>query len=161
MQPKPYFCPGCGTGWAIDPRTVDRDPLASVATLVLGLRCSRCPGSAPIPKLLGLYALPPARRQGIASTDVRRWLKPTAVCKFFTMRYKAAHGPGDETRHARPPSGIKRLGSPDFHRFLAAWLMLRTLPPQHEEHTDLPGIGCDSASFKAQSKKNEHLPLYS
>jgi hypothetical protein len=28
-------------------------------TLVLGLWCSWCPGSAPMPKLLGLYALPP------------------------------------------------------------------------------------------------------
>jgi hypothetical protein len=39
-------------------------PLASVGTLVLGLRCSWCPGSAPMPKLLGLYALSqsPARR---------------------------------------------------------------------------------------------------
>jgi hypothetical protein len=55
------FCPGCGTGWAIDLRTVDRDPL------VLGLRCSWCPGSAPMPKLLMLYVLPPARRQGVAS----------------------------------------------------------------------------------------------
>jgi hypothetical protein len=54
------FCPGCGTSRAIDLRTVDRHPLASVGTLVLGLRCSWCPGSAPMPKLLGLYALPPA-----------------------------------------------------------------------------------------------------
>jgi hypothetical protein len=54
------FCPGCGTSRAIDLRTVDRHPLASVGTLMLGLRCSRCPGSAPMPKLLGLYALPPA-----------------------------------------------------------------------------------------------------
>jgi hypothetical protein len=52
-------CPGCGTSRAIDLRTVDRHPLASVGTLVLGLRCSWCPGSAPMPKLLGLYALPP------------------------------------------------------------------------------------------------------
>jgi hypothetical protein len=37
----------------------ERYPLASVGTLVLGLRCSWCPGSAPMPKLLGLYALPP------------------------------------------------------------------------------------------------------
>jgi hypothetical protein len=37
-------------------------PLASFGTLVLGLRCSGCPGSAPMPKLLGLYALPPANR---------------------------------------------------------------------------------------------------
>jgi hypothetical protein len=60
------FCPGCGTSRVIDLRTLDRHPLASVGTLVLGLRCSWCPGSAPMPKLLGLYALPPARRQGVA-----------------------------------------------------------------------------------------------
>jgi hypothetical protein len=60
------FCPGCNTSRAIDLRTVDRHPLASVGTLVLGLRCSWCPGSAPMPKLLGLYALPPARGAGIA-----------------------------------------------------------------------------------------------
>ena len=34
------FCPGCGTSRAIDLRKVDRHPLASVATLMLGLRCS-------------------------------------------------------------------------------------------------------------------------
>jgi hypothetical protein len=44
------FCPGCGTANAIDLRTVDRHPLAWVGTLVLGLRCSWCPGSAPMPK---------------------------------------------------------------------------------------------------------------
>ena len=56
------FCPGCGTSKAVDLRTVDRHPLASVGTLVLGLRCSWCPGSAPMPKLMGLFALPPATR---------------------------------------------------------------------------------------------------
>jgi hypothetical protein len=56
------FCPGCGTSRALDLRTLDRHPLASIGTLVLGLRCSCCPGSAPMPKLLGLSALPPARR---------------------------------------------------------------------------------------------------
>jgi hypothetical protein len=40
---------------AIDLRTVDRHPLASVGTLVLGLRCSRCPDTAPMPKLLGPF----------------------------------------------------------------------------------------------------------
>jgi len=45
-----------------DLRTVDRHPLASVGTLVLGLRCSWCPGTALMPKLLGLYVLPPANR---------------------------------------------------------------------------------------------------
>jgi hypothetical protein len=54
------FCPGCGTSRAIDLRTLDRHPLASVGTLVLGLRCSWCPGSALMPKLLGLFAFPPA-----------------------------------------------------------------------------------------------------
>jgi hypothetical protein len=54
------FCPGCGTSHAIDLRKVDRHPLASVGTLMLGLRCSWCPGSAPMPKILGLYAVPPA-----------------------------------------------------------------------------------------------------
>jgi hypothetical protein len=32
------FCPGCGTSRAIDLRTVDRHPLASVGTMALGLR---------------------------------------------------------------------------------------------------------------------------
>ena len=52
-----------GRAGQIDLRTVNRHPLASVGTLVLGLRCSWCPGSALMPKLLGLYALPPANRQ--------------------------------------------------------------------------------------------------
>jgi hypothetical protein len=56
------YCPGCGTSRAIDLRTVDRHSLASVGTLVLGLQCSWCLGSAPMPRLLGLYALPPANR---------------------------------------------------------------------------------------------------
>jgi hypothetical protein len=34
------FCPGCGTSRVIDLRALDRHPLASVGTLVLGLRCS-------------------------------------------------------------------------------------------------------------------------
>jgi len=55
------FCPGCGTSKAIDLRTIDRHPLASVGPLVLGLRCSWCPGSAPMRKLIGLFTLPPAR----------------------------------------------------------------------------------------------------
>jgi hypothetical protein len=32
-------CPGCGTSRAIDLRSTDRHPLASVGSLVLGLRC--------------------------------------------------------------------------------------------------------------------------
>ena len=63
--------PGCGTSKPIDLCTVDRHPLASVGTLVLGLRCSWCPGSAPMPKLLGLFALQPARRAGLAPVSWR------------------------------------------------------------------------------------------
>jgi hypothetical protein len=55
------FCPGCHTSRAIDLRKVDRHPLASVATLVLGLRCSWCPETAPMPRILGLHALPPVK----------------------------------------------------------------------------------------------------
>jgi hypothetical protein len=61
------FCPGCGTSWAIDLRKVDRHPLASVATLVLGLRCSWCPETAPMPRILGLHALPPAAKATAAN----------------------------------------------------------------------------------------------
>ncbi len=39
------YCRGCRTSRAIDIRTIDRHPLASVGSLVLGLRCSLCPGS--------------------------------------------------------------------------------------------------------------------
>jgi hypothetical protein len=62
------YCPGCGTSRAIDLRNVDRHPLASVATLVLGLRCSWCPESAPMPRILGLHALPPSAK--IASSTL-------------------------------------------------------------------------------------------
>src|ERR1700730_17449772 len=44
-------CPGCRTSRAIDIRKLDRHPLASVGSLVLGLRCSWCLGSAPMPVL--------------------------------------------------------------------------------------------------------------
>jgi hypothetical protein len=40
---------------AIDIRTLDRHPLASVGSLVIGLRCSWCPGNAPMPMLTGLH----------------------------------------------------------------------------------------------------------
>jgi hypothetical protein len=56
------YCPGCKTTRAIDIRTLDRHPLASVGSLVLGSRCSWCPGSAPMPVLTGLHAVPPAAR---------------------------------------------------------------------------------------------------
>jgi len=57
------YCPGCRTSRTIDIRTIDRHPLASVGSLVVGLRCSWCPGSAPMPIINGLHACPPAARQ--------------------------------------------------------------------------------------------------
>jgi hypothetical protein len=45
------YCPGCNTSRVMDIRKVDRHPLASVGSLVLGLRCTWCPGSAPMPKI--------------------------------------------------------------------------------------------------------------
>jgi hypothetical protein len=62
------YCPGCRTTRSLDLRTIDRHPLASVGTLVLGLRCSWCPGSAPMPKITGLHPVPPlANAQNSAS----------------------------------------------------------------------------------------------
>ena len=57
------YCPGCGTIGAIDIRTIDRHPLASVGSLVLGLRCSMCRGSTPMPVLHGLHTAPPAAKR--------------------------------------------------------------------------------------------------
>jgi|SRR6516164_1458529 hypothetical protein len=54
------YCPGCRTCRALDVRTIDRHPLASVGSLVLGLRCSWCGGAAPMPTIAGLHALPPS-----------------------------------------------------------------------------------------------------
>lgn len=53
-------CPGCRTNRSIDLRTIDRHPLASVGSLVIGLRCTWCRGGAPMPKIMGLYAVAPA-----------------------------------------------------------------------------------------------------
>src|SRR5260221_10491333 len=54
------YCPGCRTSRAMDVRTIDRHPLASVGSLVLGLQCTWCQDDAPMPVLTGLHALPPA-----------------------------------------------------------------------------------------------------
>ena len=40
------YCPGCKTIRSIDIRTIDRHPLASLVSLVLGLRCC-CGSSSP------------------------------------------------------------------------------------------------------------------
>jgi hypothetical protein len=57
------YCPGCRISRAIDIRKIDRHPLASVGSLVLGLRCSWCQGAAPMPVIVGLHAHPPAARR--------------------------------------------------------------------------------------------------
>jgi hypothetical protein len=57
------FCPGCRTSRAIDIRRLDRHPLASVGSLVLGLRCSWCRGPTPMPVLKGLHPMPPAAKR--------------------------------------------------------------------------------------------------
>jgi hypothetical protein len=63
------FCPGCGTSRAIDLRKVDRHPLASVATLVLGLRCAWCPEAVSMPRILGLHTLPPPAKAVASNLD--------------------------------------------------------------------------------------------
>jgi len=57
------YCPGCRTIRAIKIRTVDRHQLAAVGSLVIGLRCSMCPDSAPMPVPKGLRAFPPAAKR--------------------------------------------------------------------------------------------------
>ena len=64
-------CPGCRTSRAIDLRTIDRHPLASVGSLVLGMRCTWCSGAAPMPKITGLHAMPPVR--GAGEPGIRRY----------------------------------------------------------------------------------------
>jgi hypothetical protein len=63
------YCPGCRTGRALDIRTLDRHPLASVGSLVMGLRCSWCCGSAPMPVLKGLHSVPPAAKRSDTSSS--------------------------------------------------------------------------------------------
>ena len=46
MRRADVYCPSCRTRRSIDLRTINRHPLASAGSLVLGLRCSWCPGSA-------------------------------------------------------------------------------------------------------------------
>ena len=67
------YCPGCRTSRALDIRTLDRHPLGAVSNLILGMRCSWCPGGGPMPRIAGLYAFQPATgvpasvRQAVAS----------------------------------------------------------------------------------------------
>ena len=49
---------------SLDLPTIDRHPLASVGSLVLGLRCTWCGGAVPMRKITGLHAMPLAPRAG-------------------------------------------------------------------------------------------------
>ncbi|RAI42929.1 hypothetical protein [Rhodoplanes roseus] len=53
------LCPACATIGTVDLRRIDRHPEAAVASLVLGLSCSRCGPAAPMPRLLGLHTMAP------------------------------------------------------------------------------------------------------
>jgi hypothetical protein len=50
------LCPACATVGVVNLSVIDRHPEAGVASLVIGLTCSRCGPYAPIPRLLGLHA---------------------------------------------------------------------------------------------------------
>ena len=60
-QPSVH-CPGCGTSHAIDARTLDQHPLATIGSLVIGSRCSMCLDSAPMTAIHGLLAFTPAAK---------------------------------------------------------------------------------------------------
>jgi hypothetical protein len=66
-----FYCPGCRTSRSLDLRTIDRHPLASVGSLVLGLRRTWCGDAAPMPKITGLHAVPPVPRVGDLSAGNR------------------------------------------------------------------------------------------
>src|ERR1700693_2359942 len=57
-------CPGCRTNRSLDLRAIDRHPLASVSSLVLGLRCSWCRGAGPMPQITRLYPVAPSATPG-------------------------------------------------------------------------------------------------
>jgi hypothetical protein len=57
-RPSPQACRGLQQG---DRHSLHRSPSARVVgSLVLGLRCSCCGSGAPMPRIAGLHALPPA-----------------------------------------------------------------------------------------------------
>jgi hypothetical protein len=123
------YCPGCQTIRALDIRTIDRHPLASVGSLV--------PGSAPMSKIMGLHALPPAVRVQMMA----KLTMPTATAAGLTVRervllycaasgtdwqhagvrgeqvttmvVKGTPGPGDSFGPARH---MRRLGTPQRSR---------------------------------------------
>jgi hypothetical protein len=53
-----FLLPGCKQIGEIDLRRLDRDPNATIESLVLSLSCRRCRPNPPFVKLLGLFRLP-------------------------------------------------------------------------------------------------------
>ena len=78
------FCPGCGTSKAIDLRTIDRHPLASVGTLVLG------------PAVLLVSGL---------GADAKAHRSPP-VAAVYASRCRGAVAPGEEDIGDRAPGGV-------------------------------------------------------
>jgi hypothetical protein len=117
------YCPGCRTPRAIDIRTLDRHPLASVGSLVIGLRCSCCPSSvAPMPILTGLHALPP----------VARWSKSVMPMEFLHGRPLS---PEELEMIRRELESLDNIGSVDEVRGIVAhnWPhLLAKLPPEED-----------------------------
>jgi hypothetical protein len=74
-------CPGCRTSRAIDISTLDRHQLALVGSLVIGLRCSWCPGNAPMPGLTGLHALPRRPQSGAKACQSNSCMAARSVRK--------------------------------------------------------------------------------
>jgi hypothetical protein len=67
------YCPGCHTCRAIDIRTIDRHPLASVGSLVLGLLVVRRCGAFAANHRVACVAA-----SGAAVNPARRWLEGAA-----------------------------------------------------------------------------------
>jgi len=71
---KPWldvYGPGCRTFRTIDIRKIDRHPLASVGSLVLGLRCTWRGVSAPMPRLGGLHPFDDNRTESATPMALR------------------------------------------------------------------------------------------
>jgi hypothetical protein len=75
--------------WISAPWTAIRSPLGS---LVLGLRCSFCPGSAPMPVLTGLHAVPPAARWSKSMPMEFRHGRPLSPEELEMLRQQIEEG---------------------------------------------------------------------
>jgi hypothetical protein len=117
------YCLGCQTSRAIDIRTLDRHPLASVGSLVLGLRCSWCPGSAPMPVLTGLHALPPAARWSKSMPVEYLHGRPLSAEELEMIRQQIEEGFNNITELDTELRGIVARNWP---------LLLSKLPPEED-----------------------------